>query len=86
MNIKLDNENINVEDNKSIIELFGDKLKGNNHIIACDINNEIKTLNYIPKENDNVSFVDVTSRDGRRTYIRGLLWPLMNAIQKHFYL
>lgn len=55
MNIKLDNENINVEDNKSIIELFGDKLKGNNHIIACDINNEIKTLNYIPKENDNVS-------------------------------
>ena len=47
MNIKLDNENINVEDNKSIIELFGDKLNGNYHIIACDINNEIKTLNYI---------------------------------------
>ena len=82
MNIKLDNENINVEDNKSIIELFGDKLKGNNHIIACDINNEIKTLNYIPKENDNVSFVDVTSRDGRRTYIRGLLFIMGMAFWK----
>ena len=82
MNIKLDNENINVEDNKSIIELFGDKLKGNNHIIACDINNEIKTLNYIPKENDNVSFVDVTSRDGRRTYIRGLLFIMSMAFNE----
>ena len=82
MNIKLDNENINVEDNKSIIELFGDKLKGNNHIIACDINNEIKTLNYIPKESDNVSFVDVTSRDGRRTYIRGLLFIMSMAFNE----
>ena len=82
MSIKLDNENINVEDNKSIIELFGDKLKGNNHIIACDINNEIKTLNYIPKENDNVSFVDVTSRDGRRTYIRGLLFIMSMAFNE----
>lgn len=82
MNIKLDNENINVEDNKSIIELFGDKLKGNNHIIACDINNEIKTLNYISKENDNVSFVDVTSRDGRRTYIRGLLFIMSMAFNE----
>ena len=82
MNIKLDNENINVEDNKSIIELFGDKLKGNNHIIACDINNEIKTLNYIPKENDNVSFVDVTSRDGRRKYIRGLLFIMSMAFNE----
>lgn len=82
MNIKLDNENINIEDNKSIIELFGDKLKGNNHIIACDINNEIKTLNYIPKENDNVSFVDVTSRDGRRTYIRGLLFIMSMAFNE----
>lgn len=82
MNIKLDNENINVEDNKSIIELFGEKLKGNNHIIACDINNEIKTLKYIPKENDNVSFVDVTSRDGRRTYIRGLLFIMSMAFNE----
>ena len=82
MNIKLDNENINVEDNKSIIELFGDKLKGNNHIIACDIKNEKKTLNYIPKENDNVSFVDVTSRDGRRTYIRGLLFIMSMAFNE----
>ena len=82
MNIKLDNENINVEDNKSIIELFVDKLKGNNHIIACDINNEIKTLKYSPKENDNVSFVDVTSRDGRRTYIRGLLFIMSMAFNE----
>ena len=82
MNIKLDDENLNVEDNKSIIELFEDKLKENNHIIACDINNEIKTLNYIPKENDNVSFVDVTSRDGRRTYIRGLLFIMSMAFNE----
>ena len=74
MNIKLNTEILEVEENKSIIELFNKEIRENKKIIACDINNEIKSLNFIPKENDNVNFVDVTSRDGRRTYIRGLLF------------
>lgn len=82
MNIKLNNEILEVEENKSIIELFDKEIGENKKIIACDINNEIKSLNFIPKENDNVNFVDVTSRDGRRTYIRGLLFIMSMAFNK----
>ena len=82
MNIKLNTEILEVEENKSIIELFNKEIGENKKIIACDINNEIKSLNFIPKENDNVNFVDVTSRDGRRTYIRGLLFIMSMAFNK----
>ena len=82
MNIKLNNEILEVEEDKSIIELFDKEIGENKKIIACDINNEIKSLNFIPKENDNVNFVDVTSRDGRRTYIRGLLFIMSMAFNK----
>ena len=82
MNIKLNNEILEVEEDKSIIELFDKEIGENKKIIACDINNEIKSLNFIPKEDDNVNFVDVTSRDGRRTYIRGLLFIMSMAFNK----
>ena len=56
MNIKLNNQILKVEENKSIIELFNKEIGENKRIITCNINNEIKSLNYIPKENDNVNF------------------------------
>ena len=49
MNIKLNNEILEVEENKSIIELFNKEIGESKKVIACDINNEIKSLNYIPK-------------------------------------
>ena len=82
MKVKLKNEILNVEENKSIIELFKNEINEDKKIIACDINNEIKSLNYILKENDNINFVDVTSRDGRRTYVRGLLFIMSMAFNE----
>ena len=83
MYINLNGNKIQVEDEeKKVIELFEKEIKEDDKIIACNCNNEIKTLNYVPKENDNIIFVDILSRDGRRTYIRGLLYIMGMAFQK----
>lgn len=70
------------DEKKTVAQLLEEEICKNDKIIACNSNNEIKTLNYIPKENDKITFVDVFSRDGRRTYIRGLLYIMCMAFKK----
>ena len=71
-----------LDEKKTVAQLLEEEICKNDKIIACNSNNEIKTLNYIPKENDKITFVDVFSRDGRRTYIRGLLYIMCMAFKK----
>ena len=83
MNINLNGNDVQIDENgKKIIEIFKTEIENDNKIIACNCNNEIKSLNYIPQENDKITFVDLLSRDGRRTYIRGLLYVMGMAFQK----
>ena len=42
-------------ENKTIAELFQTEIESDDTIIACNCNNEIKSLNYIPKENDKIN-------------------------------
>ena len=46
------------------------------------VNNEVKPLNYILKENDEVELLDTTSRDGARIYTRGLLFIMAKAFDE----
>ena len=71
------------EENKTVVEIFEKEIQENSkRIIACNCNNEIKSLNYVPKENDKITFVDIQSRDGRRTYIRGILYVMSMAFHE----
>ena len=83
LKIQLDEKNIEITNEaKTVYEIFKDEIEKNDLIIACNCNNEIKSLNYIPKENDKITFVDLLSRDGRRIYIRGLLYIMSMAFHE----
>ena len=83
MRLQLNEKEIEITDGKkTVAELFANEIKENDLIIACNCNNEIKSLNYIPKENDKIKFVDLLSRDGRRIYIRGLLYIMSMAFHE----
>ena len=57
---------------KKVIDMFGDSIRiSPKHVIACKLNNEVKSLNYEIKEGDNVELVDITSKDGMQVYMRG---------------
>ncbi len=79
MKIQLNGQEKIIEEGKTVAELFEKEIKESSIIMACCCNNEVKSLNYIPKENDNISFIDLLSRDGRRIYIRGLLYIMSKA-------
>lgn len=68
--------------NKTVAELYEKEINAKKTIIACSSNHEIKSLNYIPKEHDKIELVDVTTRDGRRIYIRGILYVMSKAFSE----
>ena len=51
----------------------------NKKILACKCNNEVKSLNYDVKETDKIEPIDITTRDGRRIYQRGILYVMGKA-------
>ncbi len=80
MKIELNGQDREIaNENKTIAELFASEIQADDTIIACNCNNEIKSLNYIPKQNDKIHFVSTLARDGRRIYIRGLLYIMSKA-------
>ena len=83
MEILLNGQKMQIADEmKSVAEIFKNEITKDDKVIACDVNNEIKSLDYIPTENDKINFIDVTSRDGRRIYIRGILYIMSKAFQE----
>lgn len=82
MNIIYKNMEVGVEENKSVYETFKELIDEKQNVIACLVNNEIKSLNYILQENDEIELVDTSSRDGARVYTRGLLFIMSMAFNK----
>lgn len=82
--MKIIYKNIEVEANEaaSVVEFFKEKIEEDKNIIACIINNQVKPLNYILKENDEVELLDTSSRDGARIYTRGLLYIMSMAFKE----
>lgn len=68
---------------KKVIDMFGDSIRiSPKHVIACKLNNEVKSLNYEIKEGDNVELIDITSKDGMQVYIRGALFITSMAMKE----
>ena len=55
--MKIIYKNIEVEtnENTTVLELFKEKIDENKNIIACIVNNQVKPLNHILEENDEVN-------------------------------
>ena len=74
---------VEMGDHKKIIDIFKKEIENSKtEIIACKCNNEIRSLNYEPEANEKVEFIDVSSADGMRIYVRGLLLIMSKAFNK----
>lgn len=54
----------------------------NRKYIACKCNNEVKSLNIEVNDDDIVEPIDITNKDGRRIYQRGILYIMGMAFNK----
>lgn len=68
---------------KKVVDMFGDSIRiFPKHIIACKLNNVVKSLDYEIQEGDTVELIDLTDNDGIRVYIRGALYIMGMAFNK----
>ena len=69
--------------NESIYEKYKDVIENSNReIIACRFNNEIKPLDYCPNTEGIPEFITLRERDGKRIYVRGLLYVMAKAFEE----
>lgn len=69
-----------------VIEKYKDEIeqakKEGRNIIACMCNYEIKSLKHDVKDGDIVSLMDTGTKDGKRVYIRGILYIMAKALNE----
>ena len=72
-----------INEGERILEVLKEEIeKSDKEIITCNFNNEIKSLNYIPKEDGTVELLDYTNTEGKRVYVRGIMYVMAMAIQE----
>lgn len=72
-----------VEKNSRIKDILKDEINNSKRpIIACMCNNRVKSLNHIVDKDSNIELLDFTHVEGRRVYIRGVLYILAKAVKE----
>ncbi len=73
---------IGVEEDCSVIDLIKKYEQGDiDKIIACKVNNEIKTLNYRINDDSDIKYINTQSSEGMRIYVRGLTLIMVKAFE-----
>ncbi len=80
MKIQYKDKEIEINESKKIIEIL--KEECNEKIISAIVNNEIKPLNYEINKDSKIELLDISSSDGMKTYIRGLLFIMGKAFEE----
>lgn len=80
MKLICNNKEFEINEGQSIKEALGDEITDS--IITCNFNNEIKSLNYIPETSGKVELLDYTDTEGKRVYVRGLMYVTAMAIKE----
>ena len=80
MIITCNDKDYEINEGQTLGEVLNEEIKkSNNEIITCNFNNEIKSLNYKPRENGKVELLDYTDTEGKRVYVRGIMYILSMA-------
>lgn len=83
MKIICNNKEFEVEQGESIKDALKEEIKNSDReIITCNFNNEIKSLDYIPNINGKVELLDFTNTEGKRVYVRGIMYIMAMAAEK----
>ena len=81
MKIICNNKEFEINKGESIKEALKTEITGKD-IITCNFNNEIKSLNYIPDISGNVELLKYTDTEGKRVYVRGIMYIMAMAIEQ----
>ena len=74
---------IEFENGTRVMDILKDEIENaKNPVIACKCHNEVKALNYDVKKDCELELIDFTSMEGKRVYIRGLIYIMAMAFNE----
>lgn len=80
--VKCNNQEYEVQKGKKVIDFLKEDMKIDvSQILACRIDNEVKSLDYAMDDDSNIALIDYTFSDGSRIYVRGLTFILTKAFE-----
>ena len=83
MKVLYKDKEIELKDGMKVNELCKDDIqKAANAIMGCRVNNEVKPLNYALYDRAKLELIDYTNKDGKRIYVRGLLFVMGKAFSE----
>ncbi len=81
MILTCNNKKFSVNPGESIKEALKEEIENSKtKIITCNFNNEIKSLNHIPKTDGKVELLDYSTTEGKRVYVRGIMYVMAMAV------
>jgi len=82
MHIQYQDKKIEIKEGETIQSILKEEIENRENVIACRINNEIKSLQAVPKSGDRVECITTKQKEGNRVYIRGLLYIMGKAFRE----
>jgi len=83
MKLTCNGKEFNINEGETIGEALKEEIeKQETTIITCNFNNEIKSLNYKPSISGNVELIDYKTTEGKRVYVRGIMYVMAMAINE----
>ena len=80
--VKCNNQEYEVQKGKKVIDFLKEDMKIDvSQILACRIDNEVKSLDYAMDDDSDIALIDYTFSDGSRIYVRGLTFILTKAFE-----
>ncbi len=77
------NKEYTVEKGKKVADFIRENVENDLYtIMACKVDNEVKSLAYSLTEDCTISLIDYTTSDGNRIYVRGLTFIMTKAFEE----
>ena len=85
--VHFNDKDYEIQKGKKVIDFIKENLEIEDiyTIMACKINNEVKSLNYFIEEESSLELIDYTRSDGSRIYIRGLTFIMRKALEEWYH-
>ena len=83
MKIQYKEKILEVQEGKTIQELFSEEINNSEYVVVGAIfNNEYENLSYKIKEDGKIELIDVSSKEGSKIYRRTMVYILAKAFEK----
>lgn len=83
MKITYENQSLDANPGTTVYELLEEEIKqAKTEVIACKVNNEVRSLNLKLTEDAKVELIDLNCKDGMMIYIRGIMYIMAKALNE----